>query len=147
MSDRVVNDAPQPRRLGRSLGAVFAGMLAGIVLSIGTDMLLRKAGILPPLYQRASDAALLLATAYRALYSVLGSYIAAWLAPGRPMKHALMLGVIGVVATTVGTVVTWNRGPEFGPHWYPLALIGLAMPAAWAGGRLYRTRLDRRAHA
>jgi hypothetical protein len=32
--------------------------------------------------------------------------------------------------------VTWNKGPTFGPHWYPLALIVLAMPQAWVGGKL-----------
>jgi hypothetical protein len=37
----------------------------------------------------------------------------------------------------VGTVVTWNRGPAFGPHWYPLALIVIAMPCAWVGGKLF----------
>ena len=135
MSERVVNDAPQPRPFGRGLGALFAGMLAGIVLSIGTDVVLRQAGILPPLYRRARDTALLLATAYRALYSVLGGSIRGWLAPGRPVKHARVLGVIGVGATTVGAGVTWNRDPEFGPHCYPRALIE-PMPAAWAGGRL-----------
>lgn len=110
-------------------------------------MVLPKAGILPPLYQRVSDAALLLATAYRAVYSVSGGYIVARLAPDRPRADALVLGVIGVVATTLGAVATWNRGPEFGPHWYPLALTVLAMPAAWAGGRLYGMQLDTRAHA
>jgi hypothetical protein len=32
--------------LGRSLGALLVGALAGIVLSIGTDMRLRAAGVL-----------------------------------------------------------------------------------------------------
>jgi hypothetical protein len=71
MNDRAMSATP--RRLGRSIAAVLAGALAGIELSIGTDMVLRKAGMLPPLGQRASDAALLLATAYRTIYSVLGS--------------------------------------------------------------------------
>jgi hypothetical protein len=38
--------------------------------------------------------------------------------------------------SVVGAAVTWNKGPAFGPHWYPLALIVLAMPRAWAGGKL-----------
>ena len=33
---------------------------------------------------------------------------------------------------------TWNKGPEFGPHWYPLALVATALPCAWLGGRLGR---------
>ena len=125
----------------KSIGAVLAGALAGIVLSIGTDMALRAAGVLPPLGQPAGDAPLLLATAYRTVYGVAGAYITARLAPDRPMMHALVLGGLGLVATIVGAVVTWNKGPAFGPYWYPLALIALAMPQSWAGGRLRELQL------
>jgi hypothetical protein len=60
------------------------------------------------------------------------------------MQHALVGGVVGLVVSTVGAVVTWNKGPVFGPHWYPLALIVLAMPTAWAGGRLREMQLRER---
>lgn len=133
-----MNQAQPPRRIGRSIGAVFAGLIAVIVLSIGTDMALHAAGIFPALGQVMSDKLLLLATAYRSIYAVAGSYIAARLAPARPMTHALALGVVGLVLSTVGAVVTWNKGPEFGPHWYPVALIVTAMPCAWLGGILHR---------
>ena len=39
-----------------------------------------------------SDALFLLATVYRSLYAVAGSYVTARLAPHRPMKHALAGG-------------------------------------------------------
>jgi len=65
-----------------------------------------------------------------------GGYITARLAPDRPMRHALAGGIVGFVACTVGAVVTWNRGPAFGPHWYPLALVATAVPCAWLGGQL-----------
>ncbi len=124
------------RRALRSIGAVVAGMIAGAVLAIGTDLVLHATRVFPPWGQPVGDALLLLATAYRTVYSVVGSYIAARLAPNRPMRHALGLGVVGLVVSTVGAVVTWNRGAAFGPHWYPVALIALAMPCAWVGGRL-----------
>ena len=82
------------------------------------------------------DAALLLATVYRTVYGVGGSYLIARLAPDRPMQHALVGGVVGLAVSIVGAAVTWNRGPAFGPHWYPLALIVLALPTAWVGGKL-----------
>src|SRR6266849_3093291 len=44
-----------------------------------------------------------------------------------------------------GVVATWGRGPTFGPAWYPLALIALAMPCALAGGRLRGMQLRARA--
>jgi hypothetical protein len=122
--------------MGRSIGAVLAGFVAIVILSIGTDMALHAAGIFPALGRPMSDALFLLATAYRTVYSVAGCYLAARLAPDRPMAHALALGIVGVAVSTVGAVVTWNRGPEFGPHWYPLSLIVLAMPCAWVGGKL-----------
>ena len=95
----------------RSIGAVLAGFVAVVVLSIGTDFALQAAGIFPPLGQRVPDALLLLATAYRTVYSIAGSYIAARLAPNRPMRHALALGVVGLVASTAGAIATWNGGP------------------------------------
>ena len=49
-----------------------------------------------------SDALFILATAYRTIYGVLGAYIAARLAPNRPMMHALILGALGTVAAAGG---------------------------------------------
>jgi hypothetical protein len=121
----------------RSIGAVLAGFVAVVILSLGTDLALRAAGILPPFDQRLPDALVLLATAYRTIYSIAGSYIAARLAPSRPMGHALALGVLGLIASTAGAIATWNGGPAYEPKWYPLALIALAMPGAWAGGKLF----------
>ena len=127
-----------PRRIGRSIAAVLAGMFVGVLLTIGTDVVLHIVGVFPLWGQSMADfdGALLLATVYRTIYGIAGSYIAARLAPNRPMLHALVLGAIGLAVSIVGTVVTWNRGPAFGPHWYPLALIVLALPQAWAGGKL-----------
>ena len=117
---------------------MLAGMFVGVLLTIGTDVVLHIVGVFPPWGQSMADfdGALLLATVYRTIYGIAGSYIAARLAPNRPMLHALVLGAIGLAVSIVGTAVTWNRGPAFGPHWYPLALIVLALPQAWAGGKL-----------
>jgi hypothetical protein len=107
---------------------------AGIVLSVATDLALEAGGIYPSLKEPMAftTALLLLATAYRSLYGVAGSYLTARLAPDHPMGHALVLGASGLVANIVGAVAMWG----YGAHWYPLALVALAMPCAWAGGRL-----------
>ncbi len=138
MSETRANDTHTQRRLGRSVGALLAGMLVGIVLTIGTDIALHAIGVFPPWGQSmvGFDGALLLATAYRTAFGVVGSYIIARLAPNRPMQHALVGGLVGLVVSIVGAAVTWNKGPAFGPHWYPLALIVLAIPQAWLGGKL-----------
>ncbi len=139
-----MSETHPPRRIGRSIGAVLASMLAVIVISIGTDVVLHTTGVFPPWGQPVSDAPLLLATAYRTVYGVAGGYIAARLAPNRPMTHALALGVLGLAVSILGAAVTWNKGPAFGPHWYPLALIVLAMPQCWAGGKLWEMQLRTR---
>jgi len=77
-----------------------------------------------------------LAATYRSLYGALGSYLAARLAPRRPIAYALGLGGFGSVTSLLGALATWNHRAEFGPHWYPLALVATALPAAWLGGRL-----------
>src|SRR5215475_1293536 len=133
-----------PRRIGRSVWAIFAGFLVVVILSIATDLLMHAIGVFPQIGQRASDKAFLLATIYRSVYAILGSYITARLAPYHPMLHALWGGVIGLVLGVIGAVTTWNRGPEFGPHWYPISLIVVALPCAWVGGRIAEKHLRAR---
>jgi hypothetical protein len=139
-----MSETQPSRRVGRSIGAVLAGIVAGIILSLGTDTALRAAGIFPPLGQPPmSDALFLLATVYRIIYGIVGSYIIARLAPDRPMRHALIGGLVGLVASVVGAVATWNHLPSLGPHWYPLALVITAIPCAWLGGKLGEMQLQR----
>ena len=120
----------------KSVGAILAGFLVVIVLSLGTDVGLHAMKVYPPWGQPVGSAVLLLATVYRTFYGVTGSYFMARLAPDRPMGHALLGGAVGLVLSVSGAVATWNRGPAFGPHWYPVALIVLAMPQAWFGGKI-----------
>jgi hypothetical protein len=142
-----VSEMQNPRRVLRSIGAVVAGSLANIILTIGTDAILHVAGVFPPLGQPTGDRPLLLATAYRIIYGILGCYIMARLAPNRPMLHALIGGLVGFAACVAGAVVTWNGGPAFGPHWYPLALIATAIPCGWVGGNLRMRQLSGRSSA
>jgi hypothetical protein len=131
-------EAKPPRRIGRSILAVLSGMVVTIAITLATDEILHKVGIFPPwgASMVGYHGALLLATIYRTVYGVLGSYITARLAPSRPMRLALIGGFIGLAVSAAGAAATWNKGPAFGPHWYPLVLVVLALPTAWAGGML-----------
>jgi uncharacterized MnhB-related membrane protein len=142
-----MSDSNSPHRIGRGIAAVLIGMIAGIVVTLGTDIVLHKIGVFQPWGSSlvGFDGALLLATVYRTVYGIAATYIIARLAPDRPMQHALVGGLLGLVVSIVGAAATWNKGPAFGPHWYPLALIVLAMPQAWAGGKLRLMQLPARA--
>ncbi len=98
--------------------------------------MLHATGVFPPFGEPMSDALFLLALAYRVVYGVATSWLVARLAPDRPMRHALAFGIVGIVFGAVGVMATWGRGPEFGPKWYALAVIAIAIPCAWAGGSL-----------
>jgi hypothetical protein len=128
----VMTETRRPHRRLRQIGAVLAGLLAIFAITTVTDIVLHATGIFPPWGQPMSSALFLVALAYRIVYGVLGCYIAARLAPDRPMRHAVALGVVGVVLSTAGAVAMW----EAGPAWYSLAVIGIALPCAWVGGKL-----------
>lgn len=130
----------KPRVL-RRVGAVLAGLLVIVVLDLGIDLLMHASGIYPPWFQPMRASLWLLAIAYRTIDGITGGYIVARLAPDRPVHHALVLGLIGLVLSTAAVVGTWNKGPEFGPRWYPLALVGLALPCALMGGLLRARQL------
>jgi peptidoglycan/LPS O-acetylase OafA/YrhL len=134
-----------PRRRGRSAWAIVAGFLGVVLLSLGTDELLHALKVYPPWDEVMSDRLFGLATAYRAVYNVIGCYLAARLAPARPMRHAMLLGWVGVFVALLGAVATWSHQPSLGPHWYSVALVVLALPCAWVGGKLRESQLGVRA--
>jgi hypothetical protein len=129
-------EARQPRRIGRSIGAVLAGMLAIVLLDNGIDFVLHSTGVYPPVGLAMADALFLLAVAYRTIDGVLGCYIAGRLAPRNPLRHALILGGIGMVLSSLGVVATVYGGPELGPLWYPLTLVAITPIVAWVGSTL-----------
>src|SRR5438876_11888663 len=110
-------------------------MLVIIVVTTLVDIILHATGVFPPMNQPINNALALLATSYRIAISVGGAWLTARLAPEKPMKHAIILGCVGVVLGLVGVVATWNLG--LGPRWYPIALTVLAIPQCWAGARIY----------
>lgn len=135
MSGGISVETNRPRKVLQSIGALLAGFIVNVALSLGTDAGLHAIGILPGLAQPMTNAQLLLATAYRTVFGVFTAYLVARLAPHHPLEHALTGGAIGMALCIAGAAATWNRG--LGPHWYPLALIVLAVPTAWAGGKIW----------
>ena len=116
------------------VGFLFIGALAG-----GTGAALSSAGILPAGGSMTDPALVLLEAAYVAVFAIAGCWLAAWLAPNRPMRHALILGFLGLVFNVIGAVATWGQRPA----WAIALNLALVMPYAWLGGRLREQQLER----
>ena len=141
MADDASLAVAKSRNIGRSVLALICGFVAAFVLSLGSDLAVHEIGLWPDMNRPMSSQLFVVATLYRTVYGVLSGYVVARLAPYKPLEHALVGGCIGVVFSIVGAAVTWNK--DMGPHWYPVALIALALPSAWAGGILRVRRLAR----
>ncbi|HEY6245884.1 MAG TPA: hypothetical protein VIX17_18175 [Pyrinomonadaceae bacterium] len=45
-----------------------------------------------------------------------------------------------------GAAATWTKGREFGPKWYSIALVAIALPLAWLGGKFRTMQLKNGQH-
>ncbi len=122
--------------MARSIIAVVAGFLTVAGLSLATDQLLHVLEVYPPWGQPMWETSLnALALSYRIVYTLLGGFITARLAPRAPMRHVTVLALIGLAAGTLGAIVAITQA-DLGPNWYPIALAVTAYPCTWSGGRL-----------
>src|SRR6185436_18557564 len=122
--------------MARSILAVFTGFVAVVVLSLGTDQILHVLQVYPPWGEPMDDTGLnALALSCRIVYTLLGGYITARLAPRSPMRHVMVLALIGLAAGTAGAIVSITQA-DLGPSWYPIAIAVTAYPCTWLGGTL-----------
>ena len=120
----------------KSIGAVFAGIVLIFALSIGADYLLETTEIMIKPLDHNPLWLIISVTIYRNIFNIAGCYLCAVLAPGKSMKHAIILGCIGLVLSTLGCITHWQEGP----HWYPISLIITCMPCAYIGGKLKKEK-------
>lgn len=121
------------RRWLRTAGAFVAGFATVAILSIGTDAVLHAANFYPNDGTTGGDGALAVALGYRTLFTVLGGFVAAWLAPANKLRLAIILGAVGTLFAILGAVATWSVGH----NWYPVALAVLALPSTTLGSWLF----------
>jgi hypothetical protein len=120
-------------KLFKSIAAISAGILLVIVLSTGTDEILKKLKVLSDANNSSVTIWMLaLALAYRCLYAIVAGYITALLAPKRRMWHVMVVGYIGLAVSTVSAIINWNNPDQ----WYPIALAMTSLPSVWLGGKL-----------
>ncbi len=123
----------------KGIGAILAGMIFIVVSHTGTDFVLEKLGIFTqPSEGFHTTWMVVTATIYRCLYTVVGGYITAALAPEPRMRYVMILGIIGLVTSTLAAIKTIPMG--IAPAWYPIALAVTALPCVWLGGLLHRAK-------
>ena len=122
----------------KSIGAVLAGLIFIGITHTATDAILENTGVLPKGNLHVGTGLILMVIVYRAVLSLIGCYLTALLAPKSPMKHALALGIVGVLLSTAGAIATANM--NLGPSWYAWTLVLISLPIAWLAGKLYELR-------
>lgn len=124
----------------RSTAAVLIGFFAVVTLSLGTDQVMHSLGVYPPWGEVMQGTGLyLLALSYRIAYTIVGGYLTARFAPHSPVRHAVILGIIGLAVGTIGAILIINAG-NLGPSWYPIAVALTGLPCSWLGGVIYASR-------
>jgi hypothetical protein len=123
----------------KGIGAILAGMIFIGVFHAGTDFVLEKLGIFTqPNEGFHTPWMVVTATIYRCVFTVIGGYITAALAPNPPMRYVIILGIIGLLLCIAGAIVTIPMG--IAPAWYPIVLAVTAFPCTWLGGVLRRAK-------
>ena len=121
------------KQILKSIGAVTTGFAVLVILSMTTDIILQKMGIMnTEPFEENPVWLILIIVAYRTAFNTLGCYLTARLSPINPMKHAIILGIICFVLAIVGLILMWHVPPR----WYPISLALLTLPAAWLGGKM-----------
>ena len=128
--------------MGRSILAIVAGFVLAGALNVGTNTLLSRVApemVPPPGTPNTNTTALLVICAYVALYGILGCYVAARLAPSRPLLHALIVGGLALAMSIPATIAVWNDTPA----WFNVYNLLAVMPYAYIGGRIRERELAR----
>lgn len=128
--------------MGRSILAIVVGFVLTGALNMGTTALLSRVApdlVPPPGTPTTNTAALLLISAYVALFGILGCYVTARLAPSRPLLHALIMGGIALAMSIPMTISMWNDAPA----WFNVYNLLAVMPYAYIGGSIRERELSR----
>ena len=126
----------------RSVLAIVAGFILIGLLAYGTDGIAHaiRPDIFGPNSSTSNVPYLVIAVIYVGVYATAGCWLAAALGGRRPMLHAMILGVLGLVFNIAAVPGMWSLFP----HWYTIVSLVLVMPFAWLGGRLRERQLERR---
>src|SRR5262249_11457515 len=122
----------------KSVWAIVAGAVVIIVVTTAIDVALHLVGFYPPMGRPIDDWQAVVGTSYPVVIGIAGGWLTARLPPNRPMRHAMILGILGAVLGSIGLLATWNK--DLGPRWYAIAHVVLAIPETWLGAKLAEVR-------
>ena len=131
----------------KNIGAVIAGFLLTLILTRGMDILLESIGFFPTVEEQQKYGFNILwmnivAIAYRIAFTILGGYVTVKLSANRPMRNVNILGIVGTIVAIIGNIVV-SQIPEMAnvlPLWFSVALVLIAYPSVWTGGKLTTIR-------
>ncbi|MES2681486.1 MAG: hypothetical protein V4635_16435 [Bacteroidota bacterium] len=127
----------------KNISAVILGFSITLVLTRGTDILLENTGIFPTVEQQQKFGFNILwmnlvAISYRIVFTIAGGFITVKLSASKPIRNIMILGITGTMIAIAGNLVV-SQIPEMAdvlPLWFSIALVIIAYPSVWIGGRL-----------
>jgi heme A synthase len=131
----------------QSIGAVLAGYIVSAVLTV---LMIAVLGALFPIsYQPENVGWVVFNVIYGCAFAVVGGYVVAWLAPSRPVAHAVVLSLLmaAFAALTGIAVATAPPSPEYAnqPGWYYPVLAITVIPSIVLGAWVYTRMRERKA--
>lgn len=117
--------------MGRTIGAVVAGVVLWGALWNGGNFALAAAGLFTVGEPITSVTALLVLIAYSAALSVLAGYVAAMIKGGDAMGAVQALAGVNLTIGIVVEVMYWSLMPV----WYHIVFLALVVPMTMIGGR------------
>ena len=116
------------KQVRRSTLAVAAGFVLAPFLSRSVDVLLERTGVFPTVAQQQADG-----------FDVLWMNVVALCYRNRPARHVHILGLIATAVAAIANVAVAMTPATANvlPAWFSVALVLMAYPTAWLGGRLY----------
>ena len=124
--------------MARSILAVVTGfVLTGLLIGATTFFVVSSnPGAFDARNAPTTLGMLLVMHAYVAVYATLGCWVAARMAPSRPMRHAMIVGVLGVIVNAANPSI-WSTYPL----WSNVVSIGSPLLLAWLAGTIRERQL------
>lgn len=123
--------------MGRSLLALLVGFFITPAIGFGGEMLL---GLARPEWFAtgvvSAPVPLLILLCFSAVGIFLGCYATAFIEQRRPLRFALILGMIGLLISIPVNIQMWDTAPV----WYHVVALTMVMPIAWLAGKTYLAR-------